>query len=293
MGRSTLSRRPAVQSSRATSFVFVLLTIFLWCGASTAQAQTAYPKDEVFGGYSVLFPNGWGDLDYKINTIPNAFDASNTYYFPGAHNLGVILDGSGHFKGSTTPPNLQNGSNDSTAVGYALAGLQYKWHHPRVSPFVRGLVGAADISPDCCHGGQWSFAAGGGGGVDWSITRRFSIRLIQADYIYSHYSHVVPYVPIVTPFEQLTVDPHPTQWNSVRLAAGVVFSFGSYTAPPLVSCMASASPSELNAGEPVRLSSTGSNFDPKHALTYGWTSSGGKITNRTSQTSEIDTTGLA
>src|SRR5271167_1367996 len=98
------------------------------CLWSNASAQNACTKDEIFGGYAALIPNGWGDLDYKIDTIPNAFGASNTYYLPNVHNLGLLLDGSGHIHGSTTPPNLQNGSNDSTGVGYALGGLQYKFH---------------------------------------------------------------------------------------------------------------------------------------------------------------------
>ena len=273
--------------------VLAALGCVLFGGAASVAAQNAYPKDEVFGGYSALIPNGWGDLDYKINTIPNAFDASNTYYLPNIHNLGLLVDGSGHFKGSTTPPNLQNGSNDSTGVGYALGGLQYKFHRDTWSPFFRGFVGAANISPDCCHGSQWSLAAGGGGGLDLTVTPRFSIRLIQADYIYSHYSHVVPYVPMLTQFQQLTVDPHPTAWNSVGLAAGIVFSFGSYSIPKLASCTASASPNEVNAGEPVTLSSTGSNFIPKHSLTYGWTTTGGKLSSSTTEASQVDTTGLA
>ena len=103
----------------------------------TLNAQDVSPKDEIFGGYSWLFPNGWGDLDYKINNIPNAFDVSNTFYLPHHRNLGLVLDGSGHFRGGTTPPNQDNGSNDSTGVGYALVGLQYKFRRDRWSPFVR------------------------------------------------------------------------------------------------------------------------------------------------------------
>jgi hypothetical protein len=257
-----------------------LLAWMVLGACAIASAQNACQKDEVFGGYAALIPNGWGDLDYKVNTIPNAFDVSNTYYLPNAHNVGLVLDGSGHFKGSTTPPNLQNGSNDSTGVGYALGGLQYKWHGGAVSPFVRGFLGAANISPDCCHGTEWSFAGGGGGGLDWNVTPRVSIRFAQADYIYSTYSHVFP-------------STHSTAWNSVRLGAGVVFNLGNYCTQAPVACTASASPSEVNAGEPVRLSSSGSNFNPKHTLTYGWTSSGGKIGNPANQASEVDTTGLA
>ncbi len=264
------------------------------CSAGVcASAQNPQPKDEIFGGYAFLFPNGWGDLDYKINNIPDAFDASNTYYLPHARNVGILMDGSGHFNGGTTPPNLENGSNNSTGVGYALGGVQYKHHTSSLSPFVRGFVGVANISPDCCHGTEWSFAAGGGGGLDFYVKPRISIRLIQADYIYSHYSHVFQGAQISPQANQLVPDPHPTQWNSVRLAAGVVFSFGSYSAhlPPL--CVASASPGEVNAGESVRLTVTGTNYDPKHTLNYGWTANGGRLSSAAAQSTEIDTAGLA
>ena len=218
----------------ATLVVLGLIVLF-----SNAAAQNAHPKDEIFGGYSWLFPNGWGNLFYKVNNIPNAFDISNTYYLPVFHNnLGLVVDGSGHYKGGTTPPNQLNGSNDSSAVGYSLAGLQYKFHRERLSPFVRVLFGAANISPDCCHGTEWSFAAGGGGGLDLKITPRFSIRLAQVDYIRSNYSNLPASFQAVLgkPFSDtnrssFSTD-HGTQWNSIRIAAGIVFNLGSYQEPP-------------------------------------------------------------
>ena len=274
-----MSSRIAVAPQRVlaifltTAFVVVLL-------AAGATAQNAYqPKDEIFGGYSWLAPNGWGDLDYRINNIPKGFDASNTYYFSGAHNIGLLIDGSGHFSGATTPGNPFT-SNDKTGVGYVLTGLQYKYHTNSWSPFFRGFVGTANISPDCCHDTEWSFAAGGGGGLDLRVKPRFSIRLIQADYIYSNYSHIF-------------ASTHPTQWNSVRLAAGVVFNFGNYGAPAPLSCTASAAPTEVWVGEPVKLNATGTNLNPKHTPTYGWTATGGKLSGNDAQTATIDTTGMA
>jgi hypothetical protein len=256
-----------------TAFVVVLL-------AAGATAQNAYqPRDEIFGGYSWLAPNGWGDLDYRINNIPKGFDASNTYYFCATCNLGVVIDGSGHFSGATTPGNPFT-SNDKTGVGYVLGGLQYKYHTNSLSPFFRGFVGVANISPDCCHDTEWSFAAGGGGGLDLRVSPRFSIRLVQADYIYSHYSHIF-------------ASTHSTQWNSVRLATGVVFNLGNCGAPAPLSCTASAAPTEVWVGEPVQLNATGTNFNPKHTPTYGWTAAGGKLSGNAAQTATIDTTGMA
>jgi len=171
--------------------------------------------------------------------------------------------------------------NSATAVGYALGGVQYKFHGSSLSPFLRAFVGAASISPDCCGGNQWNLAAGGGGGLDLAVKPRFSIRLAQVDYIYSNYNHTFASV-------------HPTQWNSVRIAAGVVFNVGSYCNLPLsCSVTASPTPAEVLAGEPIKLNTTGTNFNSKHALNYGWATTGGKLSNATTEATQIDTTSLA
>ena len=45
-------------------------------------------------------------------------------------------------------------------------------------------------------------------------------------------------------------------------------------------------------GEPVTVTASGSNFNPKHTLTYSWASTGGKITGK-DNTATIDTNGVA
>src|SRR5256885_5144714 len=45
-------------------------------------------------------------------------------------------------------------------------------------------------------------------------------------------------------------------------------------------------------GEPVRVTATPSNFDPKHTLSYAWTTTGGKAAGDTA-TANVDTTGVA
>jgi PKD domain/Bacterial Ig domain len=284
MIRSNMRRLNRMVSALSLALAALLLAV------SPLAAQNPPPKDEIFGGYSVLFPNGWEELNYKANTIPNAFDVSNTYYFCRFCNLGWLIDGSGHYKGGTTPPNLENGASDTTGVGYALSGLQYKWHNEKWSPFVRGLLGAANISPDCCHGTEWDFAAGGGGGLDLVLSRRISFRLIQADYIYSNYSHKIQATQISLQSNPIT---HPTQWNSIRLATGIVFNIGSYNPAPKSCVVTASSPTEVWAGEPVKFSALGSNFNPKHTVAYSWKSAGGKLASANTSATEIDTTGLA
>jgi PKD domain/Bacterial Ig domain len=275
-----IRRNPTKLHCTASTLLLALAGLLL--AVSPLAAQNPPPKDEIFGGYSVLFPNGWEELNYKANTIPNAFDVSNTYYFCRFCNLGWLVDGSGHYKGGTTPPNLQNGASDTTGVGYALSGLQYKWHNEKWSPFVRGFLGAANISPDCCHGTQWRFAAGGGGGLDVGLSPRISFRLVQADYIYSSYPHTF-------------ASTHSETWNSIRLATGLVFNLGtnSCNPAPKACTITAASPVEVWAGEPVKFSAMGSNFNPKHAAQYSWKSAGGKLATANASATEIDTTALA
>ena len=254
-----------IATSIALAFALCLLGVL-------ASAQTdIQPKDEVFGGYSWLHPNGNADFGYKVPDLAKGFDFSNVYYLPSVHNLGVLVDGSGHF-GSTDK--TVGFSND---VGYILGGLQYKYHTDTFSPFARVFVGVSDIDP-AVSGSQWNVAAGAGGGFDLNITHKFAIRLAQVDYIYSNYK---------ANFLGST-----RQWNSVRLAAGIVVNLGNYYAPAL-SATCSATPTEVMAGEPVTVTSTGTNFNPKHTITYAWTTTGGKMETANAQSAKIDTTGLA
>jgi hypothetical protein len=231
-----------------------------------ALAQTdIQPKDEVFGGYSWLHPNGRVDFGYKVGDIAKGFDVSNVYYLPSVHNLGILLDGSGHF-------------GEDTDVGYILGGLQYKYHTDTFSPFVRVFLGTSHIDPPT-YIAEWKFAAGGGGGFDLNITPRFAIRLAQVDYIYTNYH------PLFAGFGS-------TQWNSIRLAAGLVVNLGNYYAPAL-SASCTAQPAEVMEGEPVTVTATGSNFNPKHTVTYAWTISGGKIDTANASSAHIDTAGVA
>jgi len=74
--------------------------------------------------------------------------------------------------------------------------------------------------------------------------------------------------------------------------AGLYFNFGGKPpVPPSASC--SASPTEVLEGEPVKVTATGSNFNPKHPITYAWTGNGGKLSGANIQTATIDTTGMA
>ncbi len=247
-----------VATSIALAFAVCLM------GSFAAAQVTVQPKAEVFGGYSWYHPNGYVDWGH-VPDIAHGWNASSTFYFPQAHNLGVVVDGSGHYNGTFAN------------AGFGLAGLQIKFHNDQFSPFVRVLAGAAKLSPAGLNS-EWRVAVGGGGGFDLNLTNLISIRIAQADYLYTSYNPG-------------TYNNHTSTWNSIRLSAGVVFNLGTYYNPPLT-CTASATPTEVYAPEPVTVTTTGAGFNPKHQITYGWATNGGKVSG-TSQTATIDTTGLA
>jgi hypothetical protein len=234
-------------------------------GTFAAAQVTIQPRAEVFGGYSWYHPNGYVDWG-KVPDIAHGWNVSSTFYFPQAHNLGVVIDGSGHYNSTF--------SNS----GFGLAGLQYKFHNNQFSPFVRVLVGATKISPAALDS-EWRATVGGGGGFDLTLNHLISLRIVQADYLYTSYN------------TQTFID-HNSTWNSVRLSAGVVFNLGSYYNPPLT-CIASAAPNEVFAPDAVTVTTTGDGFNPKHKVAYGWSTNGGRVTGDSQKTATVDTTGVA
>src|SRR5271166_4295457 len=272
-----MSSRIAVISRCVVATCIALAFTLCVLGTVAAAQVTIQPKDEVFGGYSWLHTNGYSafqDISYKVPDITDGFDISNTYYLPQEHNLGVLADFSYHFNGMNT--NIQ-GTGSNTKVAYIGGGLQYKYHTDTFSPFARVFVGGAYHNLPLKS--QWSAEVGAGGGIDLAVTPRFSIRLAQVDYIYSNYN---------PPF----LSGHDSQWNSIRLAAGIVVNLGTYYNPPL-SCTATATPTEVFAPDPVKVTTTGTGFNPKHKITYAWATNGGRVADGSSQTATVDTSGVA
>jgi outer membrane protein OmpA-like peptidoglycan-associated protein len=272
-----ISKRTNVMPScRKLAKALAACLVLSLCGTFAAAQVTIQPKAEIFAGYSWLGVSGYADFDHKLNDITTGFNGSVTYYLPQAHNLGIIFDGSGH---------LATGAPNYTGIGFAFAGLQYKYHTDTFMPFVHLMAGAANLSPAFPptppnFGNEWNAALAAGGGFDYAIGHRFAIRIVQADYIYTNYS---PYIG---------ANLHSTQWNNIRLSTGVIFNLGSYYTPqPTAAC--SAQPTEVIEGEPVTVTATGTNFNPKHTVMYSWTTNGGKLNSSDKPSAQIDTTGVA
>ena len=118
------------------------------------------------------------------------------------------------------------------------------------------------------------------------FNHKFAFRLFQADYVYIHEDYG-PYVGIPTG----GILGGRANVSSAQLSSGIVMHFGHIVPPPAVTYACVASPSSVYAGDPITVTGTAMNVNPKKTATYMWTSDGGKISG-TSNTAMIDTTGM-
>jgi len=270
-------------SPRFLSFLGrVLLAVLIVFAGVAAMAQTtpaaaapppapAPSSDEspsrvdVFAGYSFLSPNG------AINGnkgIPKGFTIASSYWFN--KYLGAALETGSHF-------------GDINTFNTLTFGPTFRIPLEGITPFGLATFGINRENPTG-FSSKTGFGFTGGGGFDLHFLKRVDIRLIEAEYEYSHHNFGIPTGGLAT------VRDNP---GAAKISGGLVFHFGSLgppPAPPSASC--SAQPTDVMAGEPVQITVQPSNFNPKRTLTYTYTATGGKV-NGTGQTVNVDTTGLA
>jgi outer membrane protein OmpA-like peptidoglycan-associated protein/opacity protein-like surface antigen len=251
---------------------------------AAAQDQPA-PKWEIFGGYSFLYPNatvhgvlpgaaaGSQPVSSQMESNPRGGGASVTYNFN--RWLGITLDASKEWSAGEVGvvKRIDDAGFSNVSLGPKLT---YRTEH--FSPFFEALLGEHHLSPDAFHDvTKLGFMVGAG--LDVNLNRRFALRLIRADYVYSNYR-----------FGPSDVTPA-TDLRGVRVQTGIVIILGGGEppTPPIASC--SVEPTEVFAGETVTMTANGSNFNPKRTLRYNWSGVQVQVAG-TDASSRIDTTGL-
>jgi hypothetical protein len=95
-------------------------------------------------------------------------------------------------------------------------------------------------------------------------------------------------------YENYRPSNHQFVYNTATSGALAGFYYTLGGKPPVpVSAACSASPAEVWSGDPVTVTASGANFNPKHTVTYAWTGNSGKLSSANTQSSTIDTAGLA
>lgn len=125
-------------------------------------------------------------------------------------HLSVVAQGAYHHASNI------NGTTAGLTLISAMAGprVSFRTTH-RVTPFVQGLFGIAHgsglltpVPATGLSGTANALAISAGGGIDFTLTRTFSIRLIQADYFHTRFENGVN-----------------QSQNNVRLSAGISMHF--------------------------------------------------------------------
>jgi hypothetical protein len=237
-----------------------------------APAEQPLSRVDVFLGYSYAAPKATVDTPSGNGT----FFAQR----PSDIDAGVVASGAYYFNryvgAQAEYGNHQEGKND----GYqdAMAGLiaRFPFESDDIIPFVHGLVGGTRFggpNNPGFHPYTWGPAIEAGGGLDYNLpwfNGRIGLRLFQADYQYMH----VDFGPQVGSGGRLNA-------NTAQLSTGLVLHFGSLVPPPPVAYACSASPNSVFPGDPVTITGTATNLNPKKTATYSWTGEGASGTEAT------------
>jgi len=254
------------------------------------HAQGNAAKAEVFLGYTHF---GAGSTSTAGNRMVGLNGGSAAFAFNFNNYFGLVADVGGY-----DANRLQltgNGANqplvvDASGTAYTyLFGPRVSFRRDsRISPFAQVLVGgvhASQMTLSNCAGAfctplpaQNALAMTGGGGLDIRVTRHMFIRAIQAEYM-------------LTRFASITGAANTTQ-NDFRLSSGLVFRFGNAMPSLPVQFACTVQPQVAFPGEPVTVTGTATNLDPKHQAVYSWKTSGGTVSGSDANAT-VSTTGLA
>src|SRR5450759_1750217 len=261
-------------ASVALVLALVLIALPSLLNAQTAQSDDAIPKADLFVGYQWLNPGGnvpdqsTPPLPFKLPSMAKGFGTSLAYNF----TKNLALEG-----------NYGVNWNSGDSINTLSVGPKATWRGDGVNFFVHTLLGIERLSStnNDSHNG---LAAILGGGMDLKLWKPVTLRLFEADFQWSRQNFAS-----AVPLDNGSL--RRPEYRGALLRTGLVFNFGGAPEVP-VAAACSIDHGEVLVGEPLHTTVAASNFNPKHALTYTWASSGGKIEGKDTAAT-IDTTGAA
>ncbi len=167
----------------------LILGVFIVVFGTPARAQD-YPKAEVFGGYQYIRLNPGG-------TNCQGFGGS------AAGNLNNWFGVVGDF-GYCKVTGLPSGTS-AHAINYLFGPRVTYRSYGSLTPFAHVLFGGQHFG-GTGGGTANSFAMALGGGADYRMTEHLALRLIEVDYLYTHFAG--------------------TRQNDARIEAGISYRWG-------------------------------------------------------------------
>jgi hypothetical protein len=271
----TRSMHPMLRLASIALIANSALTCFaIGQAAPAASAGPATSRVDLFGGYAYFAPFNSDIGNTVYPSVPFGGDASIAGYF--TRHIGLQAEG------QYSP----QGPSDNNCVYTAQAGPIVRFPAGRFVPFAHILGGAAVMGgPRGQNCNTWGYGGTVGLGLDYILPifhDHLALRLIQADFLYAHIGNG----PLIAGGFYGGVG----QVTAVRGSAGIVFRFGNMnpggSAPPTFIC--SAEPAQAFPGDPITLTASTLNLNPKRKPLYIWTSSGG-VTGGNAATAAVDT----
>jgi outer membrane protein OmpA-like peptidoglycan-associated protein len=262
-----------------TAGLFAVLASVLISSSAVAQTDST-PKVDLFAGYQWLHPGGTvpapgGDPNsptgYQLPDMPKGIGSSITFNFDPHWGL----EGDFGYNRNTSAI-----ASEWTAGG----GPRFIWRTDSAAFFVHALATFNRVNYDAGTINHNGIGGIFGGGMDLPFTKMFSWRVFEADYVVAQHN-----------FAGLAGPEFPSlrrpSFEGARLRTGVVISWGGAEGPPPTAAC-TVQPTEVMVGEPLTVTLTASNFNPKHTVAYSWAGTGGQVTGKDT-TAAIDTTNAA
>jgi outer membrane protein OmpA-like peptidoglycan-associated protein len=231
--------------------------------AASTASNNAASKWDIFVGFSYLSPrvasdgfDNFGDRAIDYGAIGSVSRYFNKY-------VGVQFEGDFH--------NDYNEDHRNYDFEGGSGGLILRYPTAHFTPFAHALVGG-ESAGSYYHQNEWGVVATGGGGLDYNtplFNHHLAIRLFQADYQFNRQDW--------------------DDFNMLRLSAGAVFRIGSFAPPVPVTLACSVNPESIFPGDPVTVTATAGNQNPKINAIYAWSGEGvtGEGTTATVETATL------
>jgi outer membrane protein OmpA-like peptidoglycan-associated protein/opacity protein-like surface antigen len=274
----------------------ILLTLVVSLPGVFARGQSK-PQFKLLDATRYDFAVGYNNI--RANAPPaqcQCFDMNGGFVF-GSFHVTDWLAIEGEFTGGHSS-NISPLGQDLTLTTFTGGPrFSYRYHH--LTPYGEALVGGAHggdsyfPSQNSSTASATSFAFSAGGGLDYMLTPRFSLRAVDVQYLRTSF-------PNGTNNEQ----------NQLMIGAGLVIKFfgrqhpavvpppahveaaPTPPPPPAVALACSTNAANVHLGELVVITADGKTEPGTMDLDYTWTTSGGAIEG-TGKTVSINTTGMA
>jgi len=264
----------------------VMAACALALGAASLVAQTAAPtvanpsRVDVFLGYSYFGAHGSAQPQAVRYSSINAGAIGSVTWYANKHF-------GGQFEMAAHP----SGSNDGLYT--FMVGPAVRLPMQNYTLFAHAVGGVARLGGPNVGGLGNPYSNGPalaiGGGMDYDLpffNHHLGLRLFQADYEWMHVEFGFPGQNAPGSLGGRA------DLSAARLSTGILLKFGSIVPPPPVTYACVASPAAVYPGDPVTVTGTATNLNPKKQATYTWTSDSAKVTG-TNATAAVDTTTLA